>query len=441
MVQFGYDKYKSRAFRIPQINRWHIVVSGEKLIEELRKAPDEALSLEEALEETLLTRYLVGPTVTSKPYHVNIVRAQLTRNLGSLFPEVRDEIIHAFEDNFPAGDEWTKIPAYASVLQIVARASNRIFVGAPLCRDPDYIALNIKFTVDIAKARMKLMLVPNFLKPLGGMLITNVPKSIQLGLRHLGSMIEERQRKIDEYGLDYPDKPNDFLSWMMDEAEGEERTPERLTNRMLTLNFAAIQTSSTSFTHALFHLAAQPEYIDSIRKEVEAIIAEEGWTKIAMAKMCKLDSFLKESQRFNGLGALTMTRKALKDFTFSDGTHIPKGALVSAASTATHHNEAMYNNSDTFDGFRFSDIREKDGQGMTNQFVATNPDYISFGHGKHACPGRFFAANELKAVMAHLVLNYDIKLENEGTRPPNMWFALQCMPNIMAGVMVRRRQT
>lgn len=56
-----------------------------------------------------------------------------------------------------------------------------------------------------------------------------------------------------------------------------------------------------SFTHALYHLAAEPHYLKPLREEIEAVIAEEGWTKVAMTKMHKLDSFFKESQRYNGI--------------------------------------------------------------------------------------------------------------------------------------------
>ena len=56
-----------------------------------------------------------------------------------------------------------------------------------------------------------------------------------------------------------------------------------------------------SFTHALFHLAAEPHYAEPLREEVERVIKEDGWTKVAMTKMWKLDSFLKESQRINGI--------------------------------------------------------------------------------------------------------------------------------------------
>lgn len=62
---------------------------------------------------------------------------------------------------------------------------------------------------------------------------------------------------------------------------------------------------SQAFTHALYHLAEYPEYAQPMREEAEIAISEEGWTKDALAKMRKIDSFLRESQRLNGQGAST----------------------------------------------------------------------------------------------------------------------------------------
>ena len=39
-----------------------------------------------------------------------------------------------------------------------------------------------------------------------------------------------------------------------------------------------------------------------MRDEVESIVKSEGWTKAAMQKMRKVDSFLRECQRYHGLG-------------------------------------------------------------------------------------------------------------------------------------------
>lgn len=40
----------------------------------------------------------MAPEVHHNPYHIPIVRSQLTRNIGALYPEIRNEIITAFDD-------------------------------------------------------------------------------------------------------------------------------------------------------------------------------------------------------------------------------------------------------------------------------------------------------------------------------------------------------
>lgn len=57
-----------------------------------------------------------------------------------------------------------------------------------------------------------------------------------------------------------------------------------------------------------------------------------------------------------------------------------------------------------------------------------------------ASPGCFFAAITLKAMMAHLMLTYDIKLENEGVWPPDTWLGAYCVPNQKAKVLFRKCQ-
>ena len=55
-------------------------------------------------------------------------------------------------------------------------------------------------------------------------------------------------------------------------------------------------------TQVLCRLLSNPEYIEPLRREVEVVIEEEGWTKAGIDKMCKLDSFLRETQRIDTLG-------------------------------------------------------------------------------------------------------------------------------------------
>ena len=92
--------------------------------------------------------------------------------------------------------------------------------------------------------------------------------------------------------------------------------------------------------------------------------------------MWKVDSILKESQRFNGINIrqslisftlctesttyvsiVSIFRKAMQDTVLADGTHIPKGTLIAAAAYGAHHDDDNYANAMDFDAFRFARLR------------------------------------------------------------------------------------
>ncbi|KIJ13789.1 hypothetical protein PAXINDRAFT_80392 [Paxillus involutus ATCC 200175] len=440
VIRQGYEKHKGTPFKVANLYRWTVVVSGLQFVEEVRKASDDELSLLEASNDNLKVAYTLGHDVHYNPYTISIIRSQLTRNLATLYPDIRDEVVTAFEETLDLrGNEWKSVPALQTVQQVVGRTSNRIFVGLPLCRDPDWIDLNIQFTLDVVKGGVIIKLFPKFLAPLVARFMTNVPASARRGMKHLGPIIEERRKHLEEYGKDWADKPNDFLSWLMDHPEASKSSIKDLTLRILAVNFAAIHVGVYSFTQALYHLAANPQYMQPLREEVESIVEKDGWSKGALAKMRKVDSFLKESQRMEGIDAVGMTRKVMKEFTFSDGTVLPKGTLVTIASQATYLDNGVYENAEMFDPFRFSNMRDEEGNGAKHSFVSTSPEYLPFGHGRHACPGRFFAANELKSMLAHVVLSYDVKLEDDATRPRSLHVGSSIVAHPTAKVMFRKR--
>lgn len=80
-----------------------------------------------------------------------------------------------------------------------------------------------------------------------------------------------------------------------------------------------------------------------------------------------------------------MRRKALVDYTLSDGTFLPKGTNIACNAMSVHHQAANYPNPDEFDGSRFARIREDvEDESAKNQLVATSNEYLTFGHGRHA---------------------------------------------------------
>ncbi|KAF8721159.1 hypothetical protein AX14_010511 [Amanita brunnescens Koide BX004] len=195
------------------MTHWMILVSDPGKVEEIRRAPDDVLSIRHASRDTLDLG--LGFTFESSDDLAHLVRSPLTRNIEVRFPDVRDEIIAAFSDHIPAkNDEWIKVTAYSTIMDIVCRASNRMLVGLPLCRDPDYLELNKQFTIDLVKASYILNIVPPILKPFVKPFL-NVKQGVKRGMRHLGPIVKEREEQEARHGKDWAERPvstpNPFL--------------------------------------------------------------------------------------------------------------------------------------------------------------------------------------------------------------------------------------
>ncbi|KAJ6604022.1 cytochrome P450 [Mycena sp. CBHHK59/15] len=440
MVQEGYNQYKSSMFRVPYLDKWVVVVSSPELINDLRLSRDEDLSAVHGFGAIFAANYTLGSTFVTNDYHVKVIQSPLTKSITARFADVKDEVAAAFQDEIPlSGDEWTSVPGLMTVLRVISRASNRLFVGLPLCRDPDYRNLTIEFTNGVMRSAKQINLFPHFLsRKIVGPQLSNLPRDLARAKKHLVPIIEQRLKQEDENGPDWAERPNDLISWLLEHAVGDERTPHSLTQRILMVNFVAIHTAANSFTQALFHLAHSPEYVAPLRAELEAALrAEGGWCKAAMGRCVKLDSFLRESQRFNGASAVNINRIVVNPagFTFSNGVHLPKGTFLVAATHATHHDDANYEHAEVFEGFRFAREEQRD---IKLQMATPDIKYLSFGLGRHACPGRFFAVHELKIMLAYILENYDVKLE--GTeRPPSEWFGTMSGANRTANVLFRKR--
>ncbi|TFK29185.1 cytochrome P450 [Coprinopsis marcescibilis] len=447
IVQEGYEKYNGRAFKIPTLmtgDRWLIVVSGKQMIEEVRKAPEDKLSFKEVGFELIQTDYVFGSKAARvDPYHIEVVRGPMTRGFPSRFADIKDEIVESFTDHMPAKpDEWTRIAVSDALLPIVARTSNRLFVGLPLCRDSEFLRIQKNLTIHVVTIANIINIVPTFMKSITGKLLSNFPKEHRLMQKFLKETVQERMDAEDERGRKYEGRPNDMISWLLDLVPAELRNLEDISLRILSLNFAAIHTTSITMTNVLFDLAARQEYMAPLREEVEQVIGEYGWSKESMGKLRKMDSFMKESSRLGGLSGLVVNRKAVNDFTFSDGTTVPKGFRVAVAGQAIHEDKENYKSADAFDGFRFLELRDggHEYDNLRHQMVTLDSSFLFFGHGRAACPGRFFAVNEVKAMMAYMLLNYDFKLPNDSTEVPAGFYIMGGRsPSMSAPILIRKR--
>jgi cytochrome P450 len=261
-------------------------------------------------------------------------------------------------------------------------------------------------------------------------------------------------------------KPNDCLQWLVDHAEASalpyERKPRTIALRLLLTNFAAIHTSSFTITNVIFDIvAADPSVIGQLKDEAQsAVVANSGkWDKALVNRLVKLDSSMRESVRVGSISTLGISRKIIAPdgITAPNGTWCPKGSTVSVPTFGIHHDPDNYNEPEEYQPFRFAQMREtattppitapseegtivKDNSHLIKNaalsFVSLSSKYHPFGHGRHACPGRFFASNELKLMLAYVFENYEI--EHLDTRPPYTRFGTTLLPPMKATIKLRK---
>ncbi|KAG5647564.1 hypothetical protein DXG03_008917 [Asterophora parasitica] len=446
------------AFKFAQFTRWTVVITYAELVEELRKAPEEQLSSHDA---GIATDQLSLAGIFTEPNHIAFLSTQLTRNLSLVFPELREEMLAAFSDVIRTPDsvsgvlhshtalpgprltiiniEWS-ISAVDGMTEIISRVCNRGIVGPETFQS---------------------LPVPNAYTS------SSTPKSNSDGSypNVQGKLRYAHLPKALQHSYVYSIHPqHDILSLLISDSPPDLHASRSITHTILALNLQAIPSTSLTFTHALYHLATSDAHtvVQPMREEIEAVLRQEGWTLHALEHMRRVDSFLKESMRVSGLHArtykharymlslfrdnakqklntVTMHRKSDTHYTFSDGTHLPSGTHLGAATLPTHLDATRYPSPDVFDSTRFL---RSEGVAPRYQLATTSADFLAWGHGRAACPGRFFAAVVMKMMLAHVVLRYDVRLSGdaEARRPRDVWVGLERLPDLDAEVQFRQRR-
>ena len=460
-TEIAYNQYSDRACTFPIGGAQDFVHLPYNEIQWLVERPDTDIDVRAQIVDSLqLNRTLMDPKLAHYPAHISVISGRLTREIGNLVPELLDEIQHGIDKLWGTlGKDYNPICVYDSMSRVVGQATNRVFVGLPLCRDPALLDAAMAFSLDVPIASTLLHFVWPCLRPLIAPFIT-LPNRIHTNrfFRIVRPEIRRRLKSYDARRMEPSSKaaekePQDFLQWSIDQAKSLDDPyygkVDTLAGRVLLNNFTSIHTSSFAITHVILDLAsAKQEYIVELRDEIISVLAKNGrqWNKGALAAMPKLDSVMRESARLNSFVVTAVNRKVVnpKGITTPSGTHLPKGTLVCGPSFPVLHDPVLYPEPYTFKPFRFAQNRAalaEEGESYVQRarqaLTTTSPEFAAFGHGRHACAGRFFAASTLKLMLAVILLNYDFEIQEK--RPENVWFGSNRIPPMKATIRVKRR--
>ncbi|PVH96446.1 putative cytochrome P450 [Periconia macrospinosa] len=440
------EKYRGQLWQL-KTRHGTVVVLPERFISELCYLPEEFVSLEAKNTDRFFTRYtrLTPTSIGHDPAHLlHCVKHDLTRNIGSMMKEIFEETEYAFNSSLGECNDWKEIALGNVLTRAVALVSGRVFAGPELNRNPDYLQSIIDFTFVAFKAIEAISRYPAWQRPVAQYWVEEVrgiKRSLNQMEKILASIVPERLRLISEGKA-----PSNLTTWHINSVPAEKKKDLTVhAHTQLVVSTAAIHNTTMLTTHIIFDLLARPEYIGPIRDEISEVLSHENdnyLTKSSMTKLRKLDSFMKESQRIHPLGLLTFERKVMKDITLHDGTVLPKGCCFAVPAYFMAMDPERWGNPQEFDGNRFLKLRG-DNSGGKYTFIETGigqNDLIAFGHGPHACPGRFFLNNEIKVILSYLLLNYEMKLLDGESRPENLVSADGIGPAYSKKILIRRRR-
>ncbi|BAE65194.1 unnamed protein product [Aspergillus oryzae RIB40] len=439
VIYKGYRQHKDRAFRLLKPDG-DIIVLSNKYVEELRQLPLTTLNALEAVFEDHVGKYTT--ILNDSHLHTEVIQKRLTPAISRFIPRIIDELDHGFAVEMPeCEDKWALIRPYEVFLRLVARAGARVFVGPEICRTEKWLTASIDFTKNIFMTITLLRPIPSFLHPIIGPMLPS-SRSLDTQLRYvqdelLGPEIVKRRQRQASGDPDY-EKPDDFLQWMIDLAQNDkEGDPGNIAHRLLGLtSMAVVHTSAMSITHGLYDLITMSQWLEPLRQEIQEAMPDwKSSSYSSLVSLRRLDSFLKESQRFNPPGELSFHRVVKKDLVFSDGLRLPKGTHICMASGPIGMDTKYVSDPTTFDAFRYVD-----GDKAQSQFVHTSATSMHFGLGRYACPGRFFATFVLKAILSRFLVEYEFRFgPDQVGRPKNMLLGDKIVPNTSVDVYVRKR--
>ncbi|KAJ5142256.1 uncharacterized protein N7443_006975 [Penicillium atrosanguineum] len=422
-----------------------LIVLHPKYIDEIKSHPH--LSFEGATRKNFFEDRIPG----FEPFHAagagkvltDTVRIKLTQALGSLTIPLSRETAATVKDAFPPSTEWKTYNFSHKVPYMVARISTLIFMGEKVCRDEDWINVSVNYTIDAFMAARELRQWPSILRPLVHWFIPatqKLRKHLAVARSIVNREIEKRELiRANKLPDDSPRTHADALDWI-EELSAAYNLPYDRSRGQVGLSMAAIHTTSNLLTNIMYDLTAHPEYIQPLRDEIRTVAAEDGvFKKTSLLKLKLMDSVMKESQRTHPVSMTSMNRLATAEIPLSDGTVIPKGATI-VVSAQVNEDESIYPHAHTYDGYRFYKKRQELGNEHRFQLVTTTRESFGFGHGLHACPGRFFAANESKILLIHLLLKYEWKFKEDHGRPKNFEIGTESVTDPTVELLFRSRE-
>ncbi|KAI3331469.1 putative cytochrome P450 [Xylariaceae sp. AK1471] len=450
IIHNSFKKFPNSIFTLPSLDRTSIVLPPH-FLQEIRDLPGAIGSNSHATSDFFVGNWTTLDYDIFGHATIDAIKTQYIAKIGQQIGPASKEAAYAFNKHFGRYQDWTPIAAQPKILQLVSQIVARTIVGPDICRDPEWVPAVIGYAQNVFMGAVTFKVVPDIARPVAA-LFTPYLYRIHRCRRTIRRLVRPVIEQKMAWRRDQPEswtahvKNNEVttLEWLIETSKPEEATVPMMAHRLTGVSFGAAHTTSNTITNALLDLANDFErWAPPLREEIESVLGENSTTSITnsdLSKMWKLDSFLKESQRFHPPSKLSVNRKMMKPHTLSSGDVLPKDAHVSFAGVPMSMSDTFIEKAEEFDGFRFERLRrnpETDHNGL--QFTSSYAGSLHFGHGRYMCPGRFMGSLISKILFIEFLQRYDFKLRDD-SRPKNIMFFDMDIPDPKYEILFRDRK-
>ncbi|KAI1448540.1 cytochrome P450 [Annulohypoxylon stygium] len=401
------------------------------------------------LVENIQLPYVVGdPDVYLNVLQFEVVRRKMqsSRDMSRLAPTTAEELGEAFKDIWGVEKGWKTINGWEACGRVIARSSQRILFGLPLCRDEYLLETSRQYATALLVGGAIINCIPLAVRWLLGPLVALRAKYYQARfVKILVPVVEERVRLWE---ADKNAGPDDFLQWMIPivAREGSSQLePHRIALRLVSLLIPLVYAICFVFAHCVFDILGSPDcsnILEGLEDECRRVSSRQSGLAASenVNALFRTDSALRESMRMSGVSVTNLFRDVVTgEIDVGNGLRVGPGVRMTFPTQNIHLDPDNYENPLRYDAFRFSRQFEnaKEAIGERELTVTTTPTFLPFSYGRHACPGRWFAVQVMKQALAYLVLHYDVELV--GGPAKRMALGNTMVPAVNTQIRIKRK--
>uniref|UniRef100_A0A093Y6M0 Ent-kaurene oxidase n=1 Tax=Talaromyces marneffei PM1 TaxID=1077442 RepID=A0A093Y6M0_TALMA len=420
-----------------------------KYLPSLKKINRHSLNFAQHLNDNMNMEATVGDIAIANDMEIDLVSRFMNRKMTPIISELADEANYQFRHHLGDLPEFQTFNCYELCARLVHNISSRALVGIDLCRDPKYMAACTKYTqtVFISGVLWNFLPLGIFRKPFYWLVSLKFRWDLHKATDYIRPKIQER---MDERDIAWQSKGEksyymDVIQFALDQItpSPRENDASRHARRIVHLSFASTGTSISLTYNLIWHLLLQPEILGVLRTEIETSLEQHGreWSKTMLDSLHLLDSFIRETLRHHPAACFSGQRTAMESITLPDGMNLKPRSRIAFAAASTNMDPDNYKDASSFDALRFAgpDFSHRS-EGRVKAAVF-DEKFLSWGYGKQACPGRFYAVRLVKLVFGLLIHEYDIEWDSSKKEFPKV-MAIEgtFLADMKANIRVRSRE-